>query len=538
MQQAESLSLEQIECFLDGCQSVAFEGGNRSDKYALVESVLKRHHYADQKRSVKGLLRRYLAKLTGLSRAQLTRPDRTVLAHALRPSEGLSAAPFSQQVHTRRQRLTGARRSSSSAPLGAGHPPHSPTRVPDLRPQRVSTWPNCPWASCTTCEKEPSTNVTVCISTRPVPRPLRSANAANPEREDVRATCASTPCTRPNRKAKRRLQHQCGRRSDAVAGRRLRQRSNEITSFPCWKGFWNNFHLSFAAFTPTMAANSSTIQTLNCSRSCELNLRSLARAVRTTMPVVETKNGAVVRKWMGYQFLPSEATQAIDTFYRQWLNPYLNFHRPCAFASERRDRRGKLRKVYAEWSTPWEKLLSLPAEQRGLRADRSLKKLQARADTCSDTEFAEHSTLSATNCNASAKTSRSAGARARQRPDRGVVGSSAHRPKTAVGSRLGWLQRGTGAAAPSPLCNPPHPALRAPQRASTSSPNPSYNPSCPQLPSPASFRLIFRLEKRATPKGSSSDVKKRRSLGSFRLTTVTPELWVTEEVTGTFVTIK
>ena len=44
---------------------------------------------------------------------------------------------------------------------------------------------------------------------------------------------------------------------------------------------------------------------------------------------------------------------------------------------------------YAEWSTPWEKLLSLPAEQRGLRADRSLKKLQARADTCSDTEFAE-----------------------------------------------------------------------------------------------------------------------------------------------------
>ncbi len=65
VQQAESLSLEQIECFLDGCQSVAFEGGNRSDKYALVESVLKRHHYADQKRSVKGLLRRYLAKLTG-----------------------------------------------------------------------------------------------------------------------------------------------------------------------------------------------------------------------------------------------------------------------------------------------------------------------------------------------------------------------------------------------------------------------------------------------------------------------------------------
>ena len=67
VQQAESLSLEQIEGFLDGCESVTFEVGNRAEKYALVEAVLKRHHYAEQKRSVKGLLRRFLRKLTGLS---------------------------------------------------------------------------------------------------------------------------------------------------------------------------------------------------------------------------------------------------------------------------------------------------------------------------------------------------------------------------------------------------------------------------------------------------------------------------------------
>ena len=105
--------------------------------------------------------------------------------------------------------------------------------------------------------------------------------------------------------------------------------------------------------------------------------------------LVETKNGAVVRKWLGYQFLPAQATRAIDTFYSEWLNPYLNFHRPCAFASQRPDRRGKLRKVYAEWSTPWEKLLSLPDRQRGLCDDRSIDELQAQADAPSDTQFAE-----------------------------------------------------------------------------------------------------------------------------------------------------
>ena len=178
--------------------------------------------------------------------------------------------------------------------------------------------------------------------------------------------------------------------------------------------------------------------------------------------LVETKNGAVVRKWMGYQFLPSEATQAIDTFYRQWLNPYLNFHRPCAFASERRDRRGKLRKVYAEWSTPWEKLLSLPAEQRGLRADRSLKKLQARADHLfRQPSLPSNSTLSATNCNASAKTSRSAGARARQRPDPRRCRLLRPTSEDGRGVSPGMAAKGDWGAAPSPLCNPPHPALRS-----------------------------------------------------------------------------
>ncbi len=138
-----------------------------------------------------------------------------------------------------------------------------------------------------------------------------------------------------------------------------------------------------------MAANTSTIEPSNCSKSCELNLRASRARRSNDNALVETKNGAVVRKWMGYQFLPSDATHAIDEFYREWLNPYLNFHRPCAFATQRPDRRGKLRQVYAEWSTPWEKLLSLPEEVRGLRGDQTIDALQAQADAHSDTQFAE-----------------------------------------------------------------------------------------------------------------------------------------------------
>ena len=45
--------------------------------------------------------------------------------------------------------------------------------------------------------------------------------------------------------------------------------------------------------------------------------------------------------------------------------------------------------MYAEWSTPWEKLLSLPEEVRGLRGDQTIDALQAQADAPSDTQFAE-----------------------------------------------------------------------------------------------------------------------------------------------------
>ena len=51
MQQPETLNLEQIQAFLDGCQSITFELDSREAKYAVVNDVLRRHHYAGQPRA-------------------------------------------------------------------------------------------------------------------------------------------------------------------------------------------------------------------------------------------------------------------------------------------------------------------------------------------------------------------------------------------------------------------------------------------------------------------------------------------------------
>src|SRR5450756_728381 len=45
--------------------------------------------------------------------------------------------------------------------------------------------------------------------------------------------------------------------------------------------------------------------------------------------LVECKNGAVIRRPIGYSHIPQKQATAINHFYTEALNPYLNFHRPC-----------------------------------------------------------------------------------------------------------------------------------------------------------------------------------------------------------------
>ena len=53
------------------------------------------------------------------------------------------------------------------------------------------------------------------------------------------------------------------------------------------------------------------------------------------------KNGAVVRKHIGYGHIAGEHAEAPQKFCTAHLNPYLNFHRPCGFATVSVDARGK-----------------------------------------------------------------------------------------------------------------------------------------------------------------------------------------------------
>ena len=102
--------------------------------------------------------------------------------------------------------------------------------------------------------------------------------------------------------------------------------------------------------------------------------------------LAESKNGAVVRKMFGYSHIPQRFAAQINAFCREHLNPYVNLHRPCLFAREVVDAKGKIRKTYPHEliQTPLEKLATLPKVQTLLRKGVTLESLQQQAPAQSD----------------------------------------------------------------------------------------------------------------------------------------------------------
>jgi transposase InsO family protein len=106
--------------------------------------------------------------------------------------------------------------------------------------------------------------------------------------------------------------------------------------------------------------------------------------------LAECKNGAVIRKAMGYSHIPQHHATAINRFYTEALNPYLNFHRPCYFAVDEVDAKGKIRKTYPhdQIMTPWERLKSIPKYEKYLKPGITARILEHQATAMSDNDAA------------------------------------------------------------------------------------------------------------------------------------------------------
>lgn len=100
--------------------------------------------------------------------------------------------------------------------------------------------------------------------------------------------------------------------------------------------------------------------------------------------LVEGKNGAVIRKHMGYSHINQRHAKPINIFYEKYFNPYLNYHRPCGFPTIITDEKGKRKKIYNTYQMPYERLKSTENAHGYLRAGITFAQLDMIATAQSD----------------------------------------------------------------------------------------------------------------------------------------------------------
>jgi hypothetical protein len=116
--------------------------------------------------------------------------------------------------------------------------------------------------------------------------------------------------------------------------------------------------------------------------------RSRANRRQENAPV-EGKNTAVIRKHIGHGRIGAGHAGTVHNFHTAYLNPDLNFHRPCGFATVSLDARGKRRTRYKrEDSASHSSTLSASRTASHLpEKNTSFAQLAQMAGKMSDTEW-------------------------------------------------------------------------------------------------------------------------------------------------------
>ena len=103
------------------------------------------------------------------------------------------------------------------------------------------------------------------------------------------------------------------------------------------------------------------------------------------------KNGAIVRKHLGYSHIPSRHAVIVSAFLLDYLTPYLNYHRPCFFPETLIDAQGRQRRRYRyeHMNTPYERFKAIPDAVSSLKAGLTFAELDRLALAMTDNQAAE-----------------------------------------------------------------------------------------------------------------------------------------------------
>jgi len=385
-------TVERVREFLEGSEAVEFRGLTAREKYCWIEEVLIRFKYHRLKRGEKGVIRRYIEKFTGYSRSQVSR----LIAEYKRVGR-------LRRTEYRRHRFPRKYTPSEVGLLARTDELHGWLSGPATKKIMEREYEIYGHA-----EFENISRISIAH--------LYNLRKGNIYRGMTRRYTKTKPVvSRIGERVRPDAKGQPGYiRIDTVHqgdlnGQKGVYHINAVDEITQWEIVASVEKISEAYLVPvleTMLLQFPFItRGFHSDNGSEFVNRTAARLLNKMLirftksrprhsndnGLVETKNGSVVRKQLGYAYIPQRCAELINEFNRDFFNPYINFHRPCFFPVSVIDPKGKIRKTYPYEMvrTPYERLKSLSQAESYLRPGVTLEKLVTIANQMSDNQFAE-----------------------------------------------------------------------------------------------------------------------------------------------------
>jgi transposase InsO family protein len=372
MNDEQLATIEQVKQFLEGNKSVEFRGLSVEEKYDWIETVLVRFRYHRLKRAEKGVIRRYMQKVTGYSRSEVSR-----LIGEYKQTGRLRRTQYKRHRFPRR------------------YPPSDIEML--ARTDELHEWLSGP-ATKKIMERECEVygHAEFGNISRISVAHLYNLRRSNTYRGMTRRFTKTKPVvSRIGERSKPEAQGRPGyiridtvHQGDMNGGKGV-YHINAVDEVTQWEIVASVEKISEAYLVPvleTMLLQFPFItRGFHSDNGSEFVNRTVARLLNKMLirftksrprhsndnGLVESKNGSVVRKNLGYAYIPQSCAELINGFNRDFFNPYINFHRPCFFPVPVIDSKGKIKKTYPyqEVMTPYGKLKSLTQAENYLRAE-------------------------------------------------------------------------------------------------------------------------------------------------------------------------
>ena len=385
-------TVEQVRQFLVGSEAVEFRGLTAKEKYYWIEEVLIRFRYHRLKRAEKGVIRRYVKKVTGYSRSQVSRliaeykrtgrlkkteyrrhrfprkytPSEVGLLARTDELHGWLSGPATKKVMEREYEVYGHAEFENISRISVAH-------LYNLR--RSNTYRGM------TRRFTKTKPVVSKIGERAKPDPKGQPGHIRIDtlhQGDINGQKGVYHINAVDEIAQWEIVASVERISEAYLVSAL---GSMLVQFPfVIRGFHSDNGSEFVNHVVARLLNKLLVRfTKSRHRHPDDN------------GLVETKNGSVIRKNLGYAYIPQACAELLNGYHKNYLNPYINFHRPCFFPVSVIDHRGKIRKTYPyeKVRTPYERLKSLPEAESYLRPGITFEKLETIANQMSDNQFAE-----------------------------------------------------------------------------------------------------------------------------------------------------